>query len=464
MRKQQQFLKNIKYTADAINIFLAYGVSALIFNKLQIAHFSVLFYLASCTIWFTMSIFSNFYAEKRSNKFSEEIVLIIYQVILFTVSLGAILFFLNLNSKYSSFFILAYVVLLALLTIPTKYIIRKKIHAALHKGNYYDNVLLVGASAAAANFFDTVTKYYYYGYKCIGYINNTNTLNKDCNYFGNFDNVEDIIKSNPIDEVFIALPSSENNTIQKIIRICEMNTIRVRMLPDLTEYTSSSIYINNIGLVPVVNVGHLPLDKKENRILKRVFDIVFSVLFFLTIGIFIFPIIALIIKLTSRGPIFFKQERWGHGNKKITCYKFRSMVKNSSDIDDDGKYNQASKDDPRITLIGRILRKTNLDELPQFWNVLIGNMSVVGPRPHPTPLNLESMHTVDNYMLRHLVLPGISGLAQVNGCRGETKTTEEMQRRVDFDLYYIHRWSFWLDIQIIIQTVVNIVRGDQNAY
>ena len=122
------------------------------------------------------------------------------------------------------------------------------------------------------------------------------------------------------------------------------------------------------------------------------------------------------------------------------------------------------KDDPRITLIGRILRKTNLDELPQFWNVLIGNMSVVGPRPHPTPLNLESMHTVDNYMLRHLVLPGISGLAQVNGCRGETKTTDEMQRRIDFDLYYIHRWSFWLDIQIIIQTVVNIVRGDQNAY
>jgi putative colanic acid biosynthesis UDP-glucose lipid carrier transferase len=216
--------------------------------------------------------------------------------------------------------------------------------------------------------------------------------------------------------------------------------------------------------VPVVNVGHLPLDKKENRILKRIFDIIFSVIFFLTIGIILFPIIALIIKLTSKGPIFFKQERWGHGNKKITCYKFRSMIKNSSDIDDDGKYNQAFKDDPRITLIGRILRKTNLDELPQFWNVLIGNMSVVGPRPHPTPLNLESMHTVDNYMLRHLVLPGISGLAQVNGCRGETKTTEEMQRRVDFDLYYIHRWSFWLDIQIIIQTMVNIVRGDQNAY
>jgi len=213
-----------------------------------------------------------------------------------------------------------------------------------------------------------------------------------------------------------------------------------------------------------VNVGDLPLDKTENILLKRTFDIFFSILFFLFIGIWIFPLIGFLIKITSRGPIFFKQERWGLNNKKIICYKFRSMIKESSDIDEDGKYNQAQKDDPRITLIGRILRKTNMDELPQFWNVLIGNMSVVGPRPHPTQLNLESMETVDNYMLRHKVIPGITGLAQVNGCRGETKTTEDMQRRVNFDLYYIQRWNFWLDLQIIIQTVINIFRGDQNAY
>jgi putative colanic acid biosynthesis UDP-glucose lipid carrier transferase len=236
------------------------------------------------------------------------------------------------------------------------------------------------------------------------------------------------------------------------------------MLPDLTDFTVSSVFIQNIGQLPVVNIGFLPLDKKENKIAKRIFDILFASTFFLTIGIFIFPLIAFIIKITSKGPVFFKQERWGINNKKITCYKFRSMVKDSSDLDAVGNYNQATKDDPRITTIGKLLRKTNLDELPQFWNVLLGNMSVVGPRPHPTPLNIESAQTVDNYMLRHLVLPGITGLAQVNGCRGETKTTEEMQRRVNFDLYYIHRWSFWLDLQIIIQTVVNIFRGDQNAY
>ena len=140
------------------------------------------------------------------------------------------------------------------------------------------------------------------------------------------------------------------------------------------------------------------------------------------------------------------------------------MVSNSSDIDRNGFYHQASKDDPRVTMLGAFLRRTNMDELPQFWNVLLGNMSVVGPRPHPTPLNIESMHTVENYMLRHMVKPGITGWAQVNGCRGETRVPGSMQKRVNFDLYYIHRWTFWLDGQIILQTVINIIRGDQNAY
>ncbi|MFN5423573.1 MAG: sugar transferase, partial [bacterium] len=156
--------------------------------------------------------------------------------------------------------------------------------------------------------------------------------------------------------------------------------------------------------------------------------------------------------------------RWGLNNAKITCYKFRTMDKTSTETDDEGNYQQTVKDDPRVTRVGAFLRKTNLDEIPQFYNVLLGNMSVVGPRPHPTPLNLESMHTVDNYMLRHIVLPGITGWAQVNGLRGEIRKKSDMQKRVDFDLYYIHRWTFWLDCQIVLQTIINFIRGDQNAY
>jgi putative colanic acid biosynthesis UDP-glucose lipid carrier transferase len=445
-------------------VFISYFFTAYGFNKGVVPVISPVFYLVAIGLWWSMSLFSKLYTERRSNKFSEEIVFIIYHTILFAVSLSSMLFFLSLNYKYSSPFIIVFVSGCSFLAIATKYALRKKIHSALYHGGYFDQVLLIGNNEVASNFIETVNKYYYYGYQCAGYIADKPFEQHDVTYFGPLDQLNQVLKTKTFNEVFIALSNTESKQIQECINICDNNNLRVRMLPDLRDFTTSSVFVQNIGQLPVVNIGFLPLDKRENKLVKRIFDIVFATLFFLTIGIFIFPLIAIIIKLTSRGPIIFKQERWGLNNQKIICYKFRSMVKDSSDLDEGGNYNQAFKNDPRITWIGKFLRQTNLDELPQFWNVLIGNMSVVGPRPHPTPLNLESIQTIDNYMLRHMVLPGISGLAQVNGCRGETKTTQEMQRRVNFDLYYIHRWSFWLDLQIIIQTVVNIFRGDQNAY
>ena len=464
MKKQQQFLRNISYTLDIIIILIAYLVAKKFNYNIDLQYFSYPFFFLSIVLWFVMSVFSKIYFEKRSNKFAEEMVQMIYHSILFIVSLSSVLFFLNLNHKFPSKFVLVFANILTFLAILSKYAIRKKIHAYLNKGIFYDQVLLVGSTKAAEEFIDAVKKYYYYGYKCIGYIDDQNQLKKECAYLGNLNDLHTILRTTEIDEVFIALPTGENEKIQNCIAICDGLNIKVRILPNLSEFTSSSVYINNIGLLPVVNVGDLPLDKRENRLLKRSFDIVFSLLFFILLGSFIFPLLAIIIKLSSKGPIFFKQERWGLNNKRITCYKFRSMYKESSDIDEEGNFQQAHKNDPRITLIGKILRKTNMDELPQFWNVLMGNMSVVGPRPHPTQLNIQSMELVDNYMLRHMVIPGITGLAQVNGCRGETRTTEDMQKRVNFDLYYIQRWNFWLDLQIIIQTVINIFRGDQNAY
>jgi putative colanic acid biosynthesis UDP-glucose lipid carrier transferase len=464
MKKQQQFLRNISYTLDIIIILIAYLIAKKFSYNIDLQYFSYPFFFLSIVLWFVMSVFSKIYFEKRSNKFAEEMVQMIYHSILFIVSLSSVLFFLNLNHKFPSKFVLVFANILTFLTILSKYAIRKKIHAYLNKGIFYDQVLLVGSTKAAEEFIDAVKKYYYYGYKCIGYIDELDQLKKECAYLGNLNDLHTILRTKEIDEVFIALPTGENEKIQNCIAICDGLNIKVRILPNLSEFTSSSIYINNIGLLPVVNVGDLPLDERENRLLKRSFDIIFSLLFFILLGSFIFPILAIIIKLSSKGPIFFKQERWGLNNKRITCYKFRSMYKESSDIDDEGNFQQAFKNDPRITLIGKILRKTNMDELPQFWNVLMGNMSVVGPRPHPTQLNIQSMELVDNYMLRHMVIPGITGLAQVNGCRGETRTTEDMQKRVNFDLYYIQRWNFWLDLQIIIQTVINIFRGDQNAY
>ena len=346
----------------------------------------------------------------------------------------------------------------------TKYILRKYLHAVLYQGKRFDNILILGNTPLAVEFYETINKYYYYGYKCVGFLDNSTTKLNGCSYKGKTDNLMMALKEQPIDEVIIALPQSESRQINKCIAVCDYLSVKTRIIPDMQQFTSSTARVNNIGSLPVINIRPLPLDKIENRLLKRTFDILFTVAFFITIGFWLMPLIAIVIKLTSRGPIIFKQERWGINNKRITCYKFRTMVKDSQDINQNGHYQQASKDDPRITRFGNYFRRSSLDELPQFWNVLLGNMSVVGPRPHPTPLNQESMRTIENYMLRHVIKPGITGWAQVNGCRGATKVKGSMQKRVNFDLYYIHQWTFWLDNQIILQTIINYIRGDQNAY
>jgi len=223
--------------------------------------------------------------------------------------------------------------------------------------------------------------------------------------------------------------------------------------------------IGKFDNVPMISLKEAKINKLYCRVLKRSFDIIFSLCIIIFVMSWLLPIMAFIIKLTSNGPIFFKQERWGKEGKAFTIIKFRTMVCNSEDVDEKGNYKQAIKNDPRITKIGKYLRKTNLDEMPQFFNVLIGNMSVVGPRPHPVLLNMECKDVIENYMLRHLIRPGITGWAQVNGFRGETKCDIKlMQRRIDCDLWYIENWSFVLDIQIILMTIGKMIRGDPHAY
>lgn len=468
MAKAYNRYTTLRYIIDApivcISYFLALGITSRGTPGNSML-FTYLFTVIALIVWYIAASFSRLYADRRSNKYSEEIVFIIYSIILFTILLSSVSFFLRNIFQFNSNFFPFFLSILFILLTLTKYVIRKYLHSAIYQGKLFDNILIVGSTPSALDFYETINKYYYYGYKCVGFLDNTHSKMNGCSYQGKINNLGTLLKEKAIDEVVIALPNTQNEEIQQCIEVCDYYTTKARIIPDLYQYASSTIQVNNIGLMPVISIRALPLDKAENRMLKRVFDIIFSVLFFLLLGWWFLPLIALAIKFTSRGPIIFKQERWGLNNEKIVCYKFRTMVAESSDVDHNGFYNQASKDDPRIASgLGAFLRRSNMDELPQFWNVLMGNMSVVGPRPHPTPLNLESMHTVENYMLRHVVKPGITGWAQVNGCRGETRVPGSMQRRVNFDLYYIHRWTFWLDGQIILQTAINVIRGDQNAY
>ena len=454
-----------RYLIDFALIVICYQLSLFFTDLNEYYKVDILFLGMSFLGWLWVSRYSNLYSDRRSKKFSEEIVLVGYHMVLLTVILGAGIFFLRLNQViFSVRFIKLFLIFLGVGTLALKYIFRKRIHAYLQEGQLFDNVLLVGSTPSALNFLKTINQFYYYGYKCVGFLDIQESKIEGYKYYGNLDNIESVVKSESVDEVVIALPASRQSEIQNCIDVCDYYKIKVSILPDLRQYNNSTIYINNIGQMPVINVGNLPLDSLENKLIKRSFDIFIASVFFIFFGIWLMPLIIILIKLTSKGPAIFKQERWGLNNEKIICYKFRTMYRESTDINDDGEYQQAFKGDPRVTRIGKILRSTNFDELPQFWNVLIGNMSVVGPRPHPTPLNIESMHTVENYMLRHIVLPGITGYAQVNGCRGETKTAEDMQKRVDFDLFYIHRWNFWMDCQIIIQTIINFIRGNQDAY
>lgn len=202
----------------------------------------------------------------------------------------------------------------------------------------------------------------------------------------------------------------------------------------------------------------------NSSFVKRSMDVILASLLFAFVFSWLFPLIALLIKLTSKGPVFFKQERTGLYNQKIICYKFRSMVVESRDIDAKGKYCQTIKNDPRVTKVGCFLRKTSMDEFPQFWNVLIGDMSIVGPRPHPVVLDRESEGIITNYKLRHLVKPGITGIAQVKGFRGQTKERNLMQRRINHDIWYINNWNSFLDIKIMLLTVRCILKGDINAF
>lgn len=423
-----------------------------------------LFPLISIISWYSAAQVSRIYTDLRSNKFAEEIIYILVTLILFAILLTSFLFFFRNNIELNNYFLAIYFSSLFILIISFKYILRKYLHSVFYSGKLQEQIILVGSTPAAKDFYDTINLHTYYGYKCIGFLDDEQTKMNGCPYLGKIQDLSSILEKSQVAEVIIALPNAKHEQISSTIETCDFHATRLRMIPDLYLYAASNISINTIGLLPVINLRSLPQDRWSNKLLKKVFDIGFSLLFFLLIGWWFMPLIALLIKLTSKGPVLFKQERWGLNNKKIICYKFRTMYYGCPETDSNGSFLQASKNDHRVTPLGRFLREWNIDEFPQFWNVLKGNMSVVGPRPHVTPLNISSIQHVDRYLLRHLVKPGITGWAQINGARGETSAPGAMQRRVNYDLYYIHSWTFWLDCQIVLQTIINTIKGDQNAY
>jgi putative colanic acid biosynthesis UDP-glucose lipid carrier transferase len=298
------------------------------------------------------------------------------------------------------------------------------------------------------------------GYELVGFFDDRPDQVKDKYlYLGSTTDCIEYVICNEIDEIFCALPSSQAKTIETLMLDADKNLIRFKFVPEYYDYAKKKIELQNFGDIPVISVRSEPLENMLNRSKKRLFDFIFSLFVILFIFSWLFPILAVLIKLTSKGPVFFAQLRSGRHNKPFYCYKFRSMnVNGLSDT------KQATRDDDRITKIGRFLRKTSLDELPQFFNVLAGKMSVVGPRPHMVSHTKQYSQLIDQFMVRHFLKPGITGWAQIKGFRGEIKNTRQMLLRVEADVWYLENWSFLLDLKVIFLTLWGAIRGDRNAF
>lgn len=322
-------------------------------------------------------------------------------------------------------------------------------------GSNFRSAIIVGytqESKQLRKLFDTRVDY---GYRFVGYFSDK-VQNEDV--LGKIEDIKSYVKQNEVDEIYCSLNEVSDERLKKLIVFSENQGKTIKFIPDSAQLFSKNLVTNYYELFPVLSLRKTALHDPINKIVKRSFDIIFSAFVIVFILSWLIPILAILIKLESKGPIFFKQGRPGLDENEFFCYKFRSMrVNQTTEL-------EAKKDDPRVTRIGRFIRKTSIDETPQFLNVLLGDMSVVGPRPHLWAQNYVYGQKIKKYMIRHYIKPGITGLAQVRGYRGEIETDEDMINRIKFDVFYIENWSLLLDVKIIIQTVVNIFKGEEKAY
>jgi putative colanic acid biosynthesis UDP-glucose lipid carrier transferase len=266
-------------------------------------------------------------------------------------------------------------------------------------------------------------------------------------------------KEYEVTEIFSTIAPEQQSGIYKLINEADQACIRFRIVPDFNHFIRKPVHLDYLKDIPVLSLRKEPLDDVGNRIKKRLYDLIISSLVTIFILSWLVPIVALLIWLDSRGPIFFIQQRSGKNGKTFNCIKFRSMKVNK-----ESNEKQATKNDSRVTKLGAFLRKSNLDEMPQFFNVLMSDMSIVGPRPHMLKHTDDYSKLLNRYMVRHFLKPGITGWAQIHGFRGEIKHMQDINNRVEYDLWYLENWSLWLDTRIILMTAFNMAKGEKNAY
>ena len=461
MKGYSKYFWFIHFIGDVFFINIAFILMYIMkFDSLEFSdkyRFLIIIYNA---VWILVALMLKLYELKQLKRL-DRILFNLFKAFCFNaIIISAILFSLK-ASEFSRQHLYNTYLFLFFLVIFWRYLSIQLIKLYRKSGFNYKRVVIVGGEEVAKQLNTYFNSDNVLGFKLLAIFSNSPVQFKTNQglFLASLDKLEKYSLENDIDEIFYTMPLTYTNKIKRLVDFCDKYMIRLKIVPDFRGFLFKRVNIDFFNDVPVITLREEPLTDFMNRFVKRTFDIVFSSLVILFILSWLYPLLAILIKITSKGPVLFKQIRSGINNEEFFCYKFRSMVASSNS---DTK--QATKNDARVTSLGSFLRKTSLDEFPQFFNVLIGDMSIVGPRPHMLLHTEEYSTLIKKYMVRQLVKPGITGIAQVRGYRGETKELHDMEGRVRLDVWYIENWSLSLDINIIFQTVWNVFKGDKNAF
>ncbi len=406
--------------------------------------------------WLVISYYLNFFNLRRYNKNVDVISRLFLQFLCFTFVYFAFFAFTNQSIDIENHIkSLSYIFLMISLFRTFYLFVLKKYR---NRGGNFRNVIIIGADKSAkkiSNFFHEHTEL---GYRILGYFSDENHKKKK-RYLGTLESCFDYALNNDVDEIYCSISELSSKQIENFINFADNNLKVLKLIPESKDAFSTKMDVEYYDYTPILSLRTISLDFPVNRFIKKLFDVIFSLVIIIFVLSWLTLILLILIKLESKGPLFFKQVRDGLSGNKFICYKYRSMY-----VNDKADDLQVTKHDTRVTKIGSIIRRTSIDELPQFFNVLLGDMSIVGPRPHMLSQTKKYAKTVDKFMVRHFIKPGITGLAQIRGYRGEVEKNEDMENRVRLDIFYIENWSFLLDLKIVLQTIINIFKGEDKAY
>lgn len=441
-------LINVTFDVLAINLVFPVFMAGLSLNYL---HFVIYINAA----WGIIAYFSSFYEVYRYTPITKVITGLVKQAALFVLTVIAYFPFAKhtvFSGNATALYTGVAMALVAFFKLSLYYYLKRY---RIATGSNFRSAIIIGHTPDALrlkSFFESAPEY---GYRFKGFFSDTDNHPE---VIGSIAGAEAFAAEHSIDEIYCSLGEVTNQQLKDLVAFADLRGKTIKFIPDTKEIFSKNLRVDYYEMFPVLSLNKTALHDPVAKIIKRAFDIAFSLSVIVLVLSWLAPLLGLLIRLESKGSVFFKQSRPGLDEKEFFCYKFRSMQINET------TEKSVTRNDPRVTRIGKFIRKTSIDELPQFLNVLKGEMSIVGPRPHLWTQNNLYGATIKKYMVRLYVKPGITGLAQVRGYRGEIATDEDMINRIRYDVFYIENWSLLLDVKIIIQTVVNIFMGEEKAY